>query len=100
MFYVVRLHSQQTALSLPPIGDPDPPISCDLMDGRDAFMTIAQEKHYEFSSLRRAKLSSMALLWELHKQGRDNFVHTCNSCSAQVETRYHCLVCDVSVKIL
>lgn len=67
------------------------------MDGRDAFLTIAREKHYEFSSLRRAKLSSMALLYELHNQGRDNFVYTCNSCKAHVETRYHCSVCDVSL---
>ncbi|XP_025086148.1 CREB-binding protein-like isoform X2 [Pomacea canaliculata] len=94
VFFVIRLHSHQAAQNLPPISDPDPPISCDLMDGRDAFLTIAREKHYEFSSLRRAKLSSMALLYELHNQGRDNFVYTCNSCKAHVETRYHCSVCD------
>lgn len=97
VFFVIRLHSHQAAQNLPPISDPDPPISCDLMDGRDAFLTIAREKHYEFSSLRRAKLSSMALLYELHNQGRDNFVYTCNSCKAHVETRYHCSVCDVSL---
>nr|KAG5698821.1 hypothetical protein BaRGS_019673 [Batillaria attramentaria] len=98
VFFVIRLHSQQTASNLPPISDPDPPISCDLMDGRDAFLTIAREKHYEFSSLRRAKFSTMALLYELHNQGKDNFVYTCNSCKAHVETRYHCSVCDVGGK--
>lgn len=64
------------------------------MDGRDAFLTMAREKHYEFSSLRRAKFSTMSMLYELHNQGQDKFVYTCNNCKAHVETRYHCTVCD------
>lgn len=79
---------------LQPIQDPDPFINCDLMDGRDAFLTLAREKHYEFSSLRRAKYSTMSMLYELHNQGQDKFVYTCNSCKAQVETRYHCTFCE------
>lgn len=80
--------------SFQPIQDPDPFISCDLMDGRDAFLTMARERHYEFSSLRRAKFSSMSMLYELHNQGQDKFVYTCNNCKGHVETRYHCTVCD------
>lgn len=80
-----------------PIQDPDPFINCDLMDGRDAFLTMARERHYEFSSLRRAKFSSMSMLYELHNQGQDRFVYTCNNCKGHVETRYHCTVCDVSI---
>lgn len=64
------------------------------MDGRDAFLTMARERHYEFSSLRRAKFSSMSMLYELHNQGQDKFVYTCNNCKGHVETRYHCTVCD------
>jgi len=94
VFFVIRLHSAQIAANLPPIKDPDPHIQCDLMDGRDAFLTMAREKHYEFSSLRRAKFSTMALLYELHNQGKDNFVYTCNNCKSHVETGYHCTVCD------
>lgn len=81
---------------MPPIVDPDPFISCELMDGRDAFLNLAREKHYEFSSLRRTKFSTMAMLYELHNQGQDRFVYTCNSCEKHVETRYHCTVCAVS----
>ncbi|XP_072396536.1 histone lysine acetyltransferase CREBBP isoform X2 [Diabrotica undecimpunctata] len=94
VFFVIRLHSVQSAASLKPIQDPDPFINCDLMDGRDAFLTLAREKHYEFSSLRRAKYSTMSMLYELHNQGQDKFVYTCNSCKAHVETRYHCTVCE------
>lgn len=99
VFFVIRLHSTQAAAALPPIQEPDHFISCDLMDGRDAFLTMARERHYEFSSLRRAKYSSMALLYELHNQGKDNFVYTCNNCKAHVETRYHCSICDVSISL-
>lgn len=94
VFFVIRLHSAQSAASLAAIQDPDPFINCDLMDGRDAFLTMARERHYEFSSLRRAKYSSMAMLYELHNQGQDRFVYTCNNCKSHVETRWHCTVCD------
>lgn len=94
VFFVIRLHSVQSAASLGPIIDPDPFINCDLMDGRDAFLTMAREKHYEFSSLRRAKYSTMSMLYELHNQGQDKFVYTCNNCKSHVETRYHCTICE------
>ena len=94
VFFVIRLHSVQAAASLGPVVDPDPLIQCDLMDGRDAFLTLARDKHYEFSSLRRCKYSSMAMLYDLHNQGTDRFVYTCNNCKSQVETRFHCTVCD------
>lgn len=64
------------------------------MDGRDAFLTMARDRHYEFSSLRRAQFSTLCMLWELHNQGQDKFVYTCNHCKGHVETRYHCTVCD------
>lgn len=83
--------------SLPPIRDPDPFISCDLMDGRETFLTLAYEKHYEFSTLRRAQFSTMAMLYELHSHALDRYMYTCNNCAKYVETRYHCTVCDVSI---
>ncbi|ESN92560.1 hypothetical protein HELRODRAFT_95876, partial [Helobdella robusta] len=91
-FFVIRL---QPINNCPvEIRDVDPLMNCDLMDGRDAFLTLARDKHYEFSSLRRAKYSSMGLLYELHNQARDGFIYSCNDCKANVETRYHCSVCD------
>lgn len=82
---------------MPPIVDPDPLIPCDLMDGRDAFLTLARDKHLEFSSLRRAQWSTMCMLVELHTQSQDRFVYTCNECKHHVETRWHCTVCEVSI---
>lgn len=93
---MIHLHSGPMVNTLPPIIDPDPLLSCDLMDGRDAFLTLARDKHWEFSSLRRCKWSTMCMLVELHNQGQDRFVYTCNECKHHVETRWHCTVCEVS----
>lgn len=95
VFFVIHLHSGPMVNSLLPIIDPDPPLACDLMDGRDAFLTLARDKHWEFSSLRRCKWSTMCMLVELHNQGQDRFVYTCNECKHHVETRWHCTVCEV-----
>ncbi|XP_029997672.1 histone acetyltransferase p300 isoform X5 [Sphaeramia orbicularis] len=94
VFFVIRLIAGPMANSLPPITDPDPLMACDLMDGRDAFLTLARDKHLEFSSLRRAMWSSMCMLVELHNQSQDRFVYTCNECKHHVETRFHCTVCE------
>ncbi|KAM9314702.1 CREB-binding protein isoform 2-T2 [Pholidichthys leucotaenia] len=94
VFFVIHLYPPPMVNTLPPIVDPDPLLSCDLMDGRDAFLTLARDKHWEFSSLRRCKWSTMCMLVELHNQGQDRFVYTCNECKHHVETRWHCTVCE------
>ncbi|KAJ8246212.1 hypothetical protein GJAV_G00265080 [Gymnothorax javanicus] len=94
VFFVIHLLSGPMVNTLPPIMDPDPLLACDLMDGRDAFLTLARDKHWEFSSLRRCKWSTMCMLVELHNQGQDRFVYTCNECKHHVETRWHCTVCE------
>uniref|UniRef100_A0A8C3BWB5 histone acetyltransferase n=1 Tax=Cairina moschata TaxID=8855 RepID=A0A8C3BWB5_CAIMO len=94
VFFVIRLIAGPAANSLPAIVEPDPLIPCDLMDGRDAFLTLARDKHLEFSSLRRAQWSTMCMLVELHTQSQDRFVYTCNECKHHVETRWHCTVCE------
>ena len=96
-FFVVLLQPPSGTNSPPPgTTDPDQLVICDLMDGRDSFLTMARERHWEFSSLRRAKFSTMAMLYELHNQSSDRFVYNCNNCRVEVETRYHCKECDVS----
>lgn len=93
IFFVIRLQRNQ-AMSLQPISDPDSLINSELMDSRDSFLQMARERHLEFSSLRRAKYSTMAMLYELHNEGRQSFLYTCNVCKSQIETRWHCSECD------
>lgn len=99
MFFVIRMYEDVEIPNLPETVDPDPPMSCDLMEGRDAFLTLARNKHWEFSSLRRAKYSTMCLLFDLHNQGQDRFVYSCNLCKRHVETRYHCSECEVRISL-
>ena len=94
---MVNLHPPESEGSLPEIKDPDQCMLNDLMDGRDSFLTLAREKHFEFSSLRRAKHSTMALLYELHTHGKINFTYSCNACKAIIDNHYHCNVCPVSL---
>ncbi|VEL37511.1 unnamed protein product, partial [Protopolystoma xenopodis] len=94
IFFVIRLHRHNSAASLPPIVDPDSLVHSELMESRDAFLQLARERHLEFSSLRRAKFSSMVLLYELHVESRQSFMYTCNGCSVQIETRWHCTECE------
>ena len=94
VFFVIRFYptgEEPTAK----IEDPDPIMSCFIMDGQDNFLTLSREKHWEFSSLRRAKFSTMAMLVELHYEGSDLFVHNCNLCNKQIIRRFHCTVCEV-----
>jgi E1A/CREB-binding protein len=64
------------------------------MNTREAFLNFARDKHYEFSSLRRAKFSTLALLYELHLSTTEKFSYNCNTCRQQCDTCYHCAVCE------
>ncbi|KAA0201175.1 CREB-binding protein [Fasciolopsis buskii] len=92
-FFVIRLHPQNAVSSLPPIKDPDPLVNSDLMECRGAFLEQAREKHLEFSTIRRAKYSTLVMLYELHNENRQPLMYTCNVCSAQLETPWHCKHC-------
>ena len=93
VFFVIRLLDMKQVLQMGPIVDKDPAISCDLMNGRDEFLNFARDKHHEFSSLRRAKYSSMALLWELHTQNNEKFTYTCDKCRQSVSSDPTLFVC-------
>ena len=98
VFFTARLQNPKSTVG-GTSDDPDPLMQvqgdkCDLMDGRDAFLTMCRDRHLEFSTLRRAKFSTLTMLYELQTQDQDKFEYNCNCCSKWVETRYHCTVCE------
>ncbi|KAK6015661.1 TAZ zinc finger [Ostertagia ostertagi] len=67
-----------------------------MMDGRDTFLTRARDEHWEFSSLRRAKFSTLALCHALHESDvNKDMSYTCNKCNSS-NAKWHCTTCDVS----
>ncbi|KAI6241003.1 Clathrin heavy chain [Aphelenchoides fujianensis] len=68
VFFTIRLVSQQAELSINDIDidDPDPLVPSELMDGRDTFLSKARDEHWEFSSMRRAKYSTLYFCHALH----------------------------------
>lgn len=94
VFFTIRLVTLQAEPSVTsvPINDPDALMPSDMMDGRDIFLTKAREEHWEFSSLRRAKYSTLCLAFALHETDSKGMEYTCNKCSQPA--KWHCGTCD------
>ena len=65
------------------IVDPDAGkvISCPLLDSRHTFLEMCQFWHYQFDTLRRAKHSSIMLLYHLHNPESDSLSIPCSNCA-------------------
>lgn len=70
-------------------------LDCEFLNNRQAFLNLCQGNHYQFDQLRRAKHSSMMVLWHLHNRDAPKFVQQCATCSREILTgfRYHCPTC-------
>jgi E1A/CREB-binding protein len=70
-------------------------MDCEFLNNRQAFLNLCQGNHYQFDSLRRAKHSSMMVLWHLHNRDAPKFVQQCAICSREILAgyRYHCPIC-------
>ena len=49
------------------------------------FLSLCQGNHYQFDSMRRAKHSSMMVLYHLHNPEAPAFATTCNKCQVEIE---------------
>jgi len=70
-------------------------MDCEFLNNRQAFLNLCQGNHYQFDMLRRAKHTSMMVLWHLHNRDAPKFVQQCAVCSREILTgyRYHCPTC-------
>jgi len=71
-------------------------MECEFLNNRQAFLNLCQGNHYQFDQLRRAKHTSMMVLWHLHNRDAPKFVQQCASCSREILSgyRYHCNTCN------
>lgn len=77
------------------IDDDDEEMDCEFLNNRQLFLNLCQGNHYQFDSLRRAKHTSMMVLWHLHNRDAPKFVQQCAICSREIlqGKRYHCPTC-------
>ncbi|KAG0465833.1 hypothetical protein HPP92_019997 [Vanilla planifolia] len=75
--------------------DKDEIVESEFFDTRQAFLSLCQGNHYQYDTLRRAKHSSMMVLYHLHNPTAPAFVTTCNVCYHDIETGqgWRCEIC-------
>jgi|SRR6218665_1155571 len=99
MYLAIQFYSPKDAESLPPIADVDAISPNSLVNNRSSFLLFAREHHYEFSTLRRAKFSTQAMLYELDRLNSVGIV--CESCGVSVGNTnglLFCSECDVRLR--
>lgn len=77
------------------VDDDSEEISAEIFDTRQDFLNLCKGNHYQFDAPRRAKHTSMMVLWHLHNKSAAKFVHCCIHCSREILTgvRYTCQTC-------
>ena len=75
--------------------DEDPPFESELFESRQQFLNYCQTTHCQFDELRRAKHSTMMVLYLLHNPAAPKFLQQCGACYLDIThgTRYHCDQC-------
>ncbi|CAI9783593.1 unnamed protein product [Fraxinus pennsylvanica] len=75
--------------------DTDEILESEFFDTRQAFLSLCQGNHYQYDTLRRAKHSSMMILYHLHNPTAPAFVTTCYVCHLDIEAGqgWHCETC-------
>lgn len=78
------------------IDDDQEDLDCEFLNNRQAFLNLCRGNHYQFDELRRAKHTSLMVLWHLHNRDAPKFVQQCVSCSREILSgkRFHCNTCQ------
>lgn len=82
---------------LPSTAEPDTKdVECEIFETRSNFLSLCQGNHFQFDSLRRAKHSTMMVLYHLHNPDEPAFASNCNGCSKDIEPGrgWRCTVCS------
>eukprot|EP00924_Labyrinthula_sp_SR-Ha-C_P013817 snap_masked-scaffold_5-processed-gene-14.22-mRNA-1 protein AED:0.37 eAED:0.37 QI:0/-1/0/1/-1/1/1/0/1300 len=66
-----------------------------FMESRHSFLALCVSNRYQFNQLRKAKHSSLMLLYHLHNPAAPAHLYTCNSCGNDIIGlfRFSCSVC-------
>jgi hypothetical protein len=75
--------------------DEDPPVESEMFESRQQFLNYCQTTHCQFDELRRAKHSTMMVLFQVHNPTAPKFLQQCGACYVDIThgVRYHCNKC-------
>jgi len=95
----ISRHFESTKRSLPVVGntvDEDEPQETETFESRQQFLNYCQANHFQFDELRRAKHTTMMILFQLHNPNAPKFLQQCGSCYREIThgLRYHCNDCS------
>lgn len=76
--------------------DRDEMMESEFFDNRHAFLSLCQGNQYQYDTLRRAKHSSMMVLYHLHNPNAPAFITSCIICHTELETGqgWKCKICS------
>jgi TAZ zinc finger/Zinc finger, ZZ type/Histone acetylation protein len=76
--------------------DEDPPMDNEMFESRQQFLNYCQATHCQFDELRRAKHSTVMVLFQLHNPSAPKFLQQCGACYRDIThgIRYHCNDCS------
>ena len=75
--------------------DKDAMIQSECFDTRTKFLSLCQGNQYQFDTLRRAKHSTMMILYHLHTLTTPTLASSCTICHCDLDTAWswHCMSC-------
>ena len=70
-------------------------MDCEFLNTRQLFLELCQTNNYQYDQMRRAKHSSMMVLFHLHNRDAPKFVQQCAVCAREILSgfRFHCPTC-------
>lgn len=76
--------------------DDDPPMESEMFESRQQFLNYCQSAHCQFDELRRAKHSTVMVLFQLHNPSAPKFLQQCGACYRDIThgIRHHCNDCS------
>lgn len=76
--------------------DDDPPMESEMFESRQQFLNYCQTTHCQFDELRRAKHSTVMVLFQLHNPMAPKFLQQCGACYRDIThgIYFHCNDCS------